>query len=106
MKPTHRTIEIIYQRLKKYPLQGGNLFSLHKWTILGWYKWQNLPSTYRSLRGHIITIWGSHGHNNKNNGATPMGHIIKIWGLHGHTNNNNGATQTIKIRGYTSILGT
>ena len=56
--------------------------------------------------GHIITIWGLHGHNNNNNWATPMGHIITIWGLHGHNNKNNGATLTIIIRGYTIIIRT
>ena len=35
-----------------------------------------------------------------------MGTIIKIWGLHGHNNNNKGATVTITTRGYNSIIGT
>jgi len=43
-------------------------------------------------------------HNN-NNRELLWGITIIILGLHGHNNNNNGATLTIKIRGYTSIIG-
>ena len=44
-------------------------------------------------------------------GTTTMGlhiwgTIITIWGLHGHINKNNWAIVTITIRGYTSIIGT
>ena len=35
-----------------------------------------------TLSGHNIKIWGPHGHNNNNNGATPMG----------KNNNNMGTT--------------
>ena len=45
------------------------------------------------------------GHNNNNSGLL-WGTIITIWGLHGHNNNNKVAILTIKIRGYTSIIGT
>ena len=46
--------------------------------------------------GKITAIMGLH----------LWGTIITIWGLHGHNNNNKGATLKIKIRGYTSIIGT
>ena len=35
---------------------------------------KNIPSIYRTLRGHSITICGPYGHKNNNNGATPMRH--------------------------------
>ena len=34
--------------------EGETSFTLHKWTILGWFKWKNLLSIYRSLRSHNI----------------------------------------------------
>ena len=39
-------------------------------------------------------------------GLHVWGTIMTIWGLHGNKNKNNGATLTIKIKGYTSIIGT
>ena len=38
-------------------------------------------------------------------GLRLWGTIIIIWGVHGNNNNNNGAALTIKIRGYSSIIG-
>ena len=54
MKPAHKKIEMIDECLRNKPLQGGNILYITKWTILGWYKWQDLLSIYRSLRGHNI----------------------------------------------------
>jgi len=54
-KTAHEKIEKIDQRLRNKPLRGGpTSFTLHKWTILIWYKWQDLFSIYRSLRDHNI----------------------------------------------------
>jgi len=50
MKPAQEKIEKIDQFLRIQPLRGATSFTLHKWTILGWFKWQNFLSIYRSLR--------------------------------------------------------
>jgi len=52
IQPTHKIEEKIDQWLQNQPLQGEDSFTLHNWTIIAWYKWQNLLSIYRSLRGH------------------------------------------------------
>ena len=52
MKPAQEKID---QRLIIQPFRGETSFTLHKWTILGWFKWQNLLSIYRSMRSHNIT---------------------------------------------------
>jgi len=54
MQTTKKIGEEIDKRFQNKPLWGRNSFTLHNWTILGWYKWQDLLSIYMSLRGFNI----------------------------------------------------
>ena len=54
MKQDYRKIKNIDECLEFSLFEGATSFTLHKWTILGWYKWQDLLSIYRSLRDHNI----------------------------------------------------
>jgi len=52
MKLAHKRQERNINTLEFSLFEGAASFTLHKWKILIWYKWQDLLSIYRSLRGH------------------------------------------------------
>ena len=56
VKPTPKIEERRYQRLRNKPLQRGNLQYITWMNNLGWYKWQNILSIYRSPWGHNVIL--------------------------------------------------